>query len=87
MTKFTIALREIGTYKEVLRSQVTFQYLLFFYVIAAIFLLMLYFSTPYLGQKAASVAFQEMTSKHLFNITLFCGVCFRIIALTSYFSP
>lgn len=24
MTKFTIALREIGTYKEVLRSQVTY---------------------------------------------------------------
>lgn len=78
MTKFTIALREIGTYKEVLRSQVKFSvsFVSQFHFIAAILLLMLYFSTPYLGQKAALVAFQEMTSKHLFNITLFCGVCF-----------
>lgn len=29
MTKFTIALREIGTYKEVLRSQVSFVFILF----------------------------------------------------------
>lgn len=54
MTKFTIALREIGTYKEVLRSQVMFSvsFVSQFYVIAAIFILMLYFSTPYSGKKS-----------------------------------
>ena len=34
MTKFTIALREIGTYKEVLRSQVKIKILNYFFPIS-----------------------------------------------------
>lgn len=75
MTKFTIALREIGTYKEVLRSQVKFPVVSQFSVIVAILFRMLYCSTPYSRQKAAPVAFQEMISKSI-QYYPFLWVCF-----------
>lgn len=43
MTKFTIALREIGTYKEVLRSQVNSSFESRFY---GILLLFIYITSP-----------------------------------------
>lgn len=38
MTKFTIALREIGTYKEVLRSQVEHQYVQLYITMIVLFI-------------------------------------------------